>query len=72
MKIEQNETGGYLIPKSILIYTDRPGRFFACVRWFGERILRLGAWVRALGYMQKEIHPYQAIVDALNTAKVKQ
>lgn len=57
--------GGFLVPK--VAYVDKPskGLLALFLRWFGQRIIFLGAWIRSLGYYQEEIHSYDEIIKSI-------
>jgi hypothetical protein len=62
-------SGGHLLPETWLLDVERPGLFFASIRFVGEKVLRFGAWLRALGYSQKEIHPRREIWKKIREMK---
>ena len=64
--------GGYLVPK--IAYIDKPksGKFWRGVRWFGYQFVKFGARIKSFGYYQREIHPYDEIMEMMKKAKVRE
>ena len=54
---------GFILPDISYIDVAKSGLFWRVVRWVGQRFINFGAWVRAFGYAQKEIHPRQTFIE---------
>lgn len=65
------DIGGFLIPETSYIDEPRRGILFSAVRWLGQQVINFGAWLRSLGYSQREIHPYKVLLELMQASKLQ-
>ena len=67
--MDDKQAGGFLIPEIAYVDEARAGWFFLFVRCFGWRVVLFGAWIKSLGYSQREIHPHESLMQAMSNMR---